>query len=146
MSGGGDLKGWPRIIAEHYRGEFASLESVVVQRSCVEMREHIAHCQKRDGVFDGPVLAFDDFIGAKARLKMKQVPGIDGIPMELLASRGAVAEATIHSLCVSRTAGDAGHTARVDHCSDWLLQAIPKARKESEFLGSWRPLCLQCPL
>lgn len=74
-----DPNGWPRIFAEHFRDKFTSLGSIDVQRSRVEMWECILQCQTRDGIFQGPALVFSDYIEAKARLKMKQRLGIDGI-------------------------------------------------------------------
>lgn len=77
------------------RKRLPPLESVVVQRSRVELWESILQCQRRDGVFQGPELVFSDFIGAKARLKINKMLGIDGVLAELFASWGAVAESAV---------------------------------------------------
>lgn len=138
--GSGEENLGPKLIPDHYGDKFASFESVVVQRSRAELWESVAQSQTRDGVFAGPTVAFDDFINAKHGLKMNNMLGIGGILAEFFASRGTIAEATVYSLCARRIAGVVGHTSRIDCWSDWLLQAMPKARKQLELLDLLRHL------
>lgn len=60
-----------------------------------------------------PSLDFSKFVEAKHRIKPRKAPGRGGLPRELLATWGPVADAIVYALCVRRINGEKTHAERV---------------------------------
>lgn len=107
--------------------------------------ESVAECERRDDTSASPALCFGDFVEAKARLKMRKMPGLGEPPAEILGSSRMVAGSKAYSLFNKRSAGEKGHTERI-----WLVRLAapchPKPRTDFEELAQWPALCLCCTL
>lgn len=98
-------------------------------------------CLRRDCAGSSPKLSFDDYAEAKRRLHMRNAPGRDIAPVELLATWGPVADGQVYGFFVARIAGEQGNTSHNQGWAEWYLHSIPKPFRALEGLLTRRPLC-----
>lgn len=121
--GGGER--WPRFVHDHFVGKMFSAETIAAQR------ERLAHgrASLSASVVTAPAeLSFEHISIAKLRLLMREALAHDGMPAELLATLGPVADAQVYGLRLTRMAGAKGNTDLRQGWADWDLHSIPKPR------------------
>jgi len=139
------VEDWPELLESWGEAKFcSSAECVARGRRILAYWEAWATCCRRDGVRAPCTLPYSVFEQGRSRLKTGKMPGIDGVPAELLA---VLDEGTMHQIYCSFV--DRLEGRYVEEVENWSLQlacGIWKRKGQKSDLSKYRWVSLVCGL